>query len=110
MRRRWSRIASPKVIRKVSPIVIVVSVLAVVLGATACSSSGSQRRSALKRKMIAAASAAAVVLLRVGGAVASTQVFSTPAPRGPAVITDQPGSPGVVDVPEPGDTPDGPGE
>ncbi|HXO49590.1 MAG TPA: hypothetical protein VN888_00875 [Mycobacterium sp.] len=50
-------------------------------------------------------SAAAVVLLGVGGAVAAAQVFSTP-----AVITDQPGSPGVVDVPEPGDTPDGPGE
>jgi hypothetical protein len=55
-------------------------------------------------------SAAAVVLLGVGGAVAAAQVFSTPAPQGPAVITDQPGSPGVVDVPEPGDTPDSPGE
>jgi hypothetical protein len=63
-----------------------------------------------RRNVIAATVAAAVVLLGVGGAVAAAHPFSTPAPQGPAVITDQPGSTGVVDVPEPGDTPDGPGE
>jgi hypothetical protein len=67
-----------------------------------------------KRHMIAAAFGAAAVLLGVGGALAVANPFSTPAPQGPAVLTDQPGNgpdlPGVVDVPEPGDTADGPGE
>jgi hypothetical protein len=65
-------------------------------------------------KKIMIAAAFAVFLLGVGGAVAAANPFGAPAPQGPAVITDQPGNgpdvPGVVDVPEPGDTPDGPGE
>jgi hypothetical protein len=67
-----------------------------------------------KRHMIAAAFGAAAVLLGVGGALAVANPFSAPAPQGPAVLTDQPGNGpdlrGVVDVPEPGDTADGPGE
>jgi hypothetical protein len=67
-----------------------------------------------KRNIIAAAFGAAAVLLGIGGALAAANPISTPAPQGPAVIIDQPGNgpdlPGVVDAPEPGDTPDGPGE
>jgi hypothetical protein len=67
-----------------------------------------------KRHIIAAAFGAAAVLLGIGGTLASANPIGTPAPQGPAVIIDQPGNgpdlPGVVDAPEPGDTPDGPGE
>jgi hypothetical protein len=67
-----------------------------------------------KRQLLAGGFAAAAVLLGIGGAVAAAHPFGgAPAPQGPATI-DEPvngsDTPGVPDLPEPGDTPDGPGQ
>jgi hypothetical protein len=64
-----------------------------------------------QRKLIAGAFAAAAVALGVGGAVAAAHPVGGAAVQGPAVApANQPDTPGVVDTPEPGDTPDGPGD
>jgi hypothetical protein len=60
---------------------------------------------------IGCASAVVVALLAGTGAVAAADSAGGPTNRGPAVvIADQPDGPGGVDTPEPGDTPDQPGE
>jgi hypothetical protein len=60
---------------------------------------------------IACASVAAAVLLASAGAVAVADSAGGPVSHGPAVVpADQPDVPGAIDTPEPGDTPDGPGE
>jgi hypothetical protein len=62
-------------------------------------------------KKVACGLAAAAILLGAAGSVAAAHTLGGPAVQGPAVVpADHPDSPGVVDTPEPGDTPDGPGD
>jgi hypothetical protein len=61
-----------------------------------------------KRRTLAAAIAAATLLLGGAGAVAYANTMSVPPPQGPAAATNGPDVPGQPDLPEPGDTPDGP--
>jgi hypothetical protein len=68
-----------------------------------------------KSQKLAVGFGAAAVLLGGAGAVAAANTIGGgPAPQGQALVTDQPGTgpetPGQVEVPEPGDTPDGPGQ
>jgi hypothetical protein len=60
------------------------------------------------RQKVGAGIAAAAVLLAVGGGIAAAQSGSAPAPHSPVV--NGPDVPGQPDLPEPGDTPDGPGQ
>jgi hypothetical protein len=62
-----------------------------------------------QRHKIAAAFAGAALLLGAAGAVAAAHPIQTQRPQTPAVTdqpNDGPNTPGMPDLPEPGDTPD----
>jgi hypothetical protein len=62
----------------------------------------------ITRHKFAAALAVAAVILGIGGGIVATHAVGGASPQGPAVQGPQNGP--VVDLPEPGDVPDGPGE
>ena len=62
----------------------------------------------IARHKLAAAFAVAAVILGIGGGIVATHAVGTAAPQTPAVQGPDNGP--VVDLPEPGDVPDGPGE
>ena len=62
----------------------------------------------ITRHKFAAAFAAAAVMLGIGGGIAAAQSVGSAAPQAPAVQGPENGP--AVDLPEPGDVPDTPGQ
>jgi len=62
----------------------------------------------ITRHKVAAAFAVAAVILGIGGGMAATHTMGSAAPQAPAVQGPEGGP--AVDMPEPGDEPDAPGQ
>jgi len=60
------------------------------------------------RHKVAAGFAVAAVILGIGGGIAATHAMGSTAPQAPAVQGPENGP--AVDLPEPGDVPDAPGQ
>jgi hypothetical protein len=67
-----------------------------------------ENREMIARHKIAAAVAVTAVILGIGGGIVATHALGGATPPSPAV--QGPNNGPVVDLPEPGDVPDGPGE
>jgi hypothetical protein len=62
----------------------------------------------ITRHTVAAGFAVAAVILGIGGGIAATHAMGSAAPQAPAVQGPEGGP--AVDLPEPGDVPDAPGQ